>query len=372
MKQFFANTIPIGLMGLTKQFGSLQAVLLLLVLLACQPAFAQEPGHRAVVPMARSSITIDGKLDETDYATALCTPIEYFHPDALNRAAHFYYLWDEKAFYVGLRTLDQHQFSPVKPLWEGDAVEWYFDTRRGDQFLGRKWSHGASHCFFTPMELDVLKPRFTVRPGQEGWISEEGVEVAAKKTETGLEVEFKLPWACFPDFAAKSGEVIGMDAELSYSDGGPRSYRSFVFGNPLSVATPSNLSRVKLVDSIQREDWKRTGPVLMPVRVDVPWQQPGEPQVIAKISIPPVTLVKFGKVEFHVSDLEGHSLGVYTAGDTETLADSKWFQYRTAAWPLSVTPGGAYHVHAVVYDADGRELTRVAPRMISVNMQQGY
>lgn len=347
-------------------------VVCLLTFAIAVSAPAQQPERRAVIPMARNPVVIDGQLDEADYASAFCSPIEYFHADSKNRPAHFYYLWDDQAFYVGLRTLDEHQFSPLKPLWEGDAVEWYIDTRRGSEFLSRKWSHGASHCFFTPMEQAVLKPRFTVRPGQEGWIPEEGIEVAAQKTETGLEVEFRLPWACFPDFNPEIGEVIGLDAELSYSDGGPRSYRSFVFGNPLSVATPSNLSRVELVDVIRASDWKDCGPVLMPIRVDVPWQQPGEPQVVAKIAIPPTSLVQFGKVEFHVQDLYGRSLGIFEAGPDEELAGSSWFRLRTATWPLSLARGGAYYAYAVVFDAAGQELTRVAPRMISVNMQPGY
>lgn len=335
-------------------------------------ASAQDINWRAVIPQARSGITIDGRLNESDYARALCTPLEYFHTDQKNRPARFYYLWDSEAFYVGLRTLDQHMFSPLKPLWEGDAVEWYFDTRRGPDFLSRSWGRGASHCFFTPMELDVLKPRFTVRPGQEGWIPESGVLVAAQKTDSGLEVEFKLPWACFPDFQPRQGEVIGVDAELSYSDGGPRSYRSFVFGNPVSVATPSNLSRVKLVESISRDDWKQCGPVLMPMRVDVPWQQRSDPRVVAQIAVPPESLMAVGKIEFHVQNLTGQSLGVFPAGPAESLGESPQFQVRTARWPLTVSPGGAYHVHAVVFDAAGQELTRVAPRMISVNMQPGY
>jgi hypothetical protein len=102
-------------------------------------ASAQEVNCRAVIPRARSGMTIDGRLTESDYATALCTPLEFFHTDQKNRPARFCYLWDNDAFYVGLRTLDQHMFSPQKPLWEGDAVEWYFDTRRGPDFLSRSW-----------------------------------------------------------------------------------------------------------------------------------------------------------------------------------------------------------------------------------------
>src|SRR5687767_8177893 len=78
---------------------------------------------RAVIPRAAGPVAVDGALDEAAYRDALVTPVEFFHPDAANRAAAFYYLWDDEAFYVGLRTLDAKTFSPETPLWEGDAVE---------------------------------------------------------------------------------------------------------------------------------------------------------------------------------------------------------------------------------------------------------
>lgn len=273
--------------------GSRSAIKLLmlwgLALAAPLSGMAAEPAEslfRACVPRAIAAPTVDGRLDETAYQQALCTPIEYFHRDAANRAAQFYYLWDDEAFYVGLRTLDASAYSPETPLWEGDAVEWYFDVRRGDDFLGRSWPKtpdaGAVHCFFTPMTLGEVAPRFTLRPGYEEAISREGVEVAAQRTTAGLEVEFKLPWKNFPSFTPRIGEAIGLDAELSYSDGGPRSYRSFVFGSPLSVQQPANLARVKLVKQLDRADWEVGGPVMMPMRIDVPWSQEGEPQVVGR------------------------------------------------------------------------------------------
>jgi hypothetical protein len=114
--------------------------------------------------------------------------------DQNNRPAQFFYLWDNEAFYVGLRTLDEKIFSPVDPLWEGDAVEWYFDTRRDSTFRDQKWGKGAVHCFWTAMKKAELNPRFCLRPGYLDAIAKTGVEVSARRWERGLEVEFKLPW----------------------------------------------------------------------------------------------------------------------------------------------------------------------------------
>jgi Carbohydrate family 9 binding domain-like len=348
----------------------------LLATLPCRASEVHDGLVRAVIPRASAPLTIDGRLEPAEYSQAFCTPIEYFHPDAANRAAQFYYLWDDKAFYVGVRTLDQKAFSPEAPLWEGDAVEWYFDARRSKDFLSREWPKqpdaGAVHCFFTAMHLDQLEPRFTIRPGYDQAIPEEGVQVAATRTGAGLELEFKLPWANFPDFTPRAEEVIGLDAELSYSDGGPRSYRSFVFGSPLSVQQPANVARVKLVNQIKRDDWKACAPVLMPMRVDVPWSQSTEPHVVGRIAVPPVLREDIGRVVFRLTDLSGNTTGEFEAEEEVSLAHKGDFAIREARWPAEESPPGTYHATAIVFDADGKELARIAPRLVSVNATPGY
>src|SRR5690606_8953935 len=123
------------------------------------------------------------------------------------------------------------------------AVEWYFDTRRGEDFRNTQWAKGAVHCYWTGYKGDQIEPRFCLRPGYLDAIPKIGIEVAARKTEFGAEVEFKLPWANFPEFQPKAGEVIALDAELCYSDGGPRVYRTFAYGSPLSVQQPASLAK---------------------------------------------------------------------------------------------------------------------------------
>lgn len=341
-----------------------------------QAAQADEPRVRAVAPRAAGQLKIDGKLGVDEYRGALGTPVEYFNPDVKNRPAQFFYLWDDEAFYVGLRTLDEHAFSPEAPMWEGDAVEWYFDVRRGNDFLSQTWpkeaSPGAVHCFFTPMRLDKIEPRFTLRPGFEQAIAKTGVEVAAERTATGLEVEFKLPWVNFPQFKPAVGEVIGVDAELSYSDGGPRSYRSFVFGNPLSVQQPANLARVKLVEQLSREDWAACAAVMAPMRVDVPWSQDGVAEAVGRIAVPPGRRSDVSKVVFELSDLAGRPIGAYPADREVVLEKARDFAVWEARWPVAVAPAGGYQAVAVLYGSQGKELARVAPRLVSVNMAPGY
>src|SRR5207244_2418546 len=65
------------------------------------------PGVRGLATRAPNTMKIDGDLSE--FKSAFCTPLEYFSLDPKtlgNRAAQFFYLWDDEAFYAGLRTLD--------------------------------------------------------------------------------------------------------------------------------------------------------------------------------------------------------------------------------------------------------------------------
>jgi hypothetical protein len=330
-----------------------------------------EPGVRGVATRAPGEMKIDGDLSE--FRDAFATPVEYFHADVRNRAAQFLYMWDDEAFYAGLRTLDEKQanHAPDDRLWEGDAVEWYFDTRRGDDFRSTQWTKGAVHCYWTGYKGDQVQPRFCLRPGYLDAIPQIGVEVAARRTQQGAEVEFKLPWANFPDFRPATGEVIALDAELCYSDGAQRLFRSFVYGSPLSVQQPASLAKIQLVDQLRPADWKPCGAVLLPIRVDVPWTQPAKAQAHGQIALPPNQLDDIGKVVFRLTDFEGQELGVYEA-ERETIEPDGNFVRATAHWPIDVAAPGAHHVTAIVYNAAGQELTRVAPRLVSVNWVTGY
>jgi hypothetical protein len=330
---------------------------------------SEEP-VRAVIPKAATTPVIDGQLSEWDQA--LCTPIEYFNADLKNRPGQFFYQWDDEAFYVGVRTLDEKQFAPDDLFWVGDAVEWYFDTRPDPAERRLTWGPGAVHCFFTALTRDQVEPRFTLRPGFLDAIPKLGVKVAARKTDVGLEYEFKLPWSNFSGFHPAVGATLHLDAELSYSDGVSRSFRSFAFGGPLSVDEPANLAAARLVEGLDKKDWQECGPVMMPIRVDLPWKQDAAPVVKASIAMPPNRIQDVGRVIFHLVDLSGKSIGQYEADQEEVIQPQGQFVRRSTTWPSSVAAPGSYEVYAVVFDREGDELTRIAPRLASVNMEQGY
>jgi hypothetical protein len=282
-------------------------------------------------------------------------------------------MWDETAFYAGLRTLDTKQANnaPDNQLWEGDGVEWYFDTRRGDDFRDTKWGDGAVHMYWTGYKNAELSPRWCLRPDMLKAIPGTGVEVAARVTSYGNEVEFKLPWENFPKFKPALDEVIALDAELCYSDGGPRVDRTFAYGSPLSVQQPASQAKVQLVEKLEPIHWKQCGAVMLPVRCDTPWGQPAKPLVTGRMALPPHQADQIGKVVFRLLDLDGKTLSDFPL-KTVVLNEAGKFSVAEAQWPVETAVPGAHLMVGIVYDKAGKELTRVAPRMVSVGMNQGY
>lgn len=335
------------------------------------PTAKLDPGVRGVATRASGPVRIDGDLSE--FREAFATPVGYFQDRLQDRAAQFFYLWDETAFYAGLRSLDTSpaNLAPDDRLWEGDGVEWYFDTRQGDDFRGMTWEEGAVHCYWVGLKGKEVHPRFCLRPGFLDAIAKIGVEVAAKRTAVGMDIEFKLPWANFPGFRAEEGAVIGVDAELCYSDGGRRVDRDFVFGSPLSVQQPASLARVQLVDRLLPEHWLQCGAVMMPLRCDTPWSQSSEPRVTAILALPPNHADRIGRVAFRVSDLFGATL-IETMGEIESFSDYGSFQRAVATWPVDFADPGRHQLTAIVYDKNMTEMTRIAPRMVSVRMEKGF
>ncbi len=340
--------------------------------LAAAEPYQLAPGVRGLATRAPEKVVIDGDLQE--FRDAFCTPINYFHTDQKNRPAQFFYMWDDDAFYAALRTLDEKPANnaPDDRLWEGDGVEWYFDTRRGDDFRSTKWTNnGAVHCYWTGLKGTQLQPRFCLRPGYLDAIPKVGVEVGARRTKHGLEVEFKLPWKNLPNFTPKVFEVIGIDAELCYSDGGPRVDRYFAYGSPLSVQQPASLAKVELVERLERGHWKQCGPVMMPVRCDTAWNQPTKAQAHGSIALPPNQQDQVGKIVFRLTDLNGKTLGEFVARP-KTIQTEGNFVVAVASWPSDLAPPGGHHVTAIVHDKQGQELARVAPRLVSTGMRPGY
>jgi hypothetical protein len=110
---------------------------------------------------------------------------------------------------------------------------------------------------------------------------------------------------------------------------------------------------------------------MAPVRCDTAWAQSSRPLVTAFMALPPDHASHVGKVLFRLQRLDGSALGEYV-GRIDTFAAEGNFQRAVAQWPSDDAPAGSYHLTGVLFDVVGRELARVAPRMLSVNMIPGY
>jgi hypothetical protein len=326
------------------------------------PASAQEKPIVGLIPKATKPIVMDGKL--TGWDGAFVTPVHVGHPDFANRGGQFLYLWDDQNLYIGLRCLDRKpaHIGPDSQIWNGDAVEFYLDTRRGDKLGGAAFGPGTLHMFYTPFTKSDVKPRFQVRdlPAFKDF-KLEGAEVAGAKTPWGYTAEFKLPWKNFPEFAAKAGEVIGIECELCSSDGGPRSDRTFVYSSPAAVGSPSAFGRVQLVDRIDAKALKPLGRALLPLSLT---KSANYPWLYGTVCVSPTIETSMAKLEGKLVDAGGKVRKTSTGSKT-TLEGG--FTLWTGSWEMFDLPPGVYTLELVATDRAGAVITSRTEKVLHGN-----
>ncbi len=331
-------------------------------LLAIVPASAQEKPVVGLIPKAQKPIALDGKL--TGWDGAFVTPVHVGHPDFSNRGGQFLYLWDDKNLYIGLRCLDKKpaHVGPDNQIWNGDAVEFYLDTRRGDKLGAAAFGPGTLHMFYTPFTKTQVKPRFRVRdlPAFKDF-KLKGAEVAASKTPWGYTAEFKLPWANFPDFSAKAGEIIGIECELCSSDGGARVDRTFVYSGPAAVGSPSAFGRVQLVDKIDASALKPFGRALLPLSLT---KSANYAWLYGTVCVSPTIEGSLAKLEGKLLDAGGKVRKTST-GSKKTLDGG--FTLWTGNWEMFDLPPGIYTLELVATDKTGAVITSRTEKVLHGN-----
>ena len=329
-------------------------------------------GVRGLVTRTARPIAVDGKLEE--WGLAFCTPVHYAHGDVENRAAQFYYAWDDTALYIGLRCLDRKRANvgTGNAVWNGDAVEFYLDTRPGAALRGKDWTPGAVHLFYTPFAGADLKPHWVMRGGIATSDTKlEGVELAATTEDWGYEVEFKIPWSNFPEFKPRAGALLAIDCELCSGDGGARTDRTFSFGSPLSVQQPASQGLLELVDKFDPTYFAQVGPASFPMWVDTPWVQPERAQVQAVVAIPPAFLDIVGSVEVRIHDADGKIVKILPAAIERFGPKSAGFARAVARWSIDDYPPNGYFATARVLAGTGKPIASVAPRMVQEAQMSG-
>ncbi len=333
----------------------------LLPFFAAAPTAAQSKPESVIglIPKAAKPITMNGKLDAWD--GAFVTPVHVGHPDFANRGAEFLYLWDDDNLYIGLRCLDRKpaHVGGDGQLWNGDAVEFYLDTRRGEKLGAAAFGPGTLHMFWTPFTKTEVKPRLAVRdlPAFKDF-KLQGAEVAGEKTPWGWTAEFKLPWKNFPDFKPKAGEVIGIDCELCSSDGGPRVDRTFVYSSPAAVGSPAAFGRVQLVDKIEPEALKPLGRALLPLALT---KSANYDWLYGTACIAPTIAKTVAKLEGKIID-EAGKVRKTTTGSRKTIDGG--FVLWTGSWELFDLPAGTYTVELTALDKDGKVVTSRTEKLL--------
>lgn len=312
------------------------------------------PPIRAGIPKAKQPVVLDGNLEE--WVGALAVPVHVGHPDWPNRGGEFLLLWDEENLYVGQRCLDQHPIHVGRDdqIWNGDAVEFYLDTRSGKDLGKAEFAQGTLHLFWTPFTHSDVKPRIQVRPLPAFKdLRLDGAELSARQTAWGYTAEFKLPWRNFSGFAAKVGTILGLDLELCSSDGGPRSDRTFVWTGPASVASPSAFARVQLVETLSSEHLQAMGPSLLPTALTL---SENYPWLYGTVGVSTTIADRVARIEGQLRDAAGK---VRKTASAAPKADppSGLVLWR-GAWELFDLPPGTYWLDITAKDADGREITQ--------------
>ncbi len=332
-------------------------------------ASAQEKPVVGVIPKAQKPLKMDGKL--TDWDGAFVTPVHVGHPDFANRGGQFLYLWDEKYLYIGLKCLDQKPAHIGKDteLYNGDAVEFYLDLRRGEDLGAAPFGPGTLHMFYTAFTKTEVKPRMKVRdlPALKDF-KLQGAEVVAAKTPWGYTAEFKLPWdnflrpeANFVHFNPNIGEIIGIDCELCSSDGGPRVDRTFVYSGPAAVGSPSAFGRVQLVDKIEAGSLKPYGRVLLPLTLaksaNCAW-------LYGTVCISPTIEASVAKLEGKLLDAGG-KVRKSSTGSRKTQDGG--FTLWTASWEMFDLPPGVYTLELAATDKAGGVITTRSEKVVHGN-----
>ena len=329
-------------------------------------------GVRGLVTRASGGVTMDGKL--TEWATAYCTPVHHNHVRLAERGAQFFYMWDDAALYIGLRCLDSKRANPGQggAVYDGDAVEFYLDTRSGDGLRSKDWSDGAVHLFYSPFLNANLSPRWVIRQGiATSGVKLDGVELAATVNTWGYECEFKIPWNNFPKFKPKLGALLAIDAELCSGDGAGRTDRTFAYGSPLSVQQPASLGLVELVASFDPSYLAQAGPAAFPMWVDTPWNQADRAEVRAVIGIPPAFAAIVGPVDIRIHDADGKVVKTIKAKVDPFGADGIGFTRAVATWSIDDFAPNTYFATATISARTGKTMVTVTPRMVQEAIMSG-
>mgnify|MGYP000688352931 CR=1 FL=1 len=109
-------------------------------------------------------------------------------------SGNFYIAWDKDALYVGVEVIDDvHvQFETGRLIYNGDIIEIQVDAELRADFESTTHSRDDIQVGLSPGNFTTLNPEAYIWLPNE--ISEPRIELAARRTDHGYNLEAAIPW----------------------------------------------------------------------------------------------------------------------------------------------------------------------------------
>ncbi len=171
--------------------------------------------------------TLDGDLGEWQAVQGYRTPfvVEQL-PEwdgSMDVDAVWHFGWDDRALYVGVRVTDDLLVQENVPQFAyfGDSLEMELDTDREDD-LGPTVNRDDFQYIITPGNLRDLPPAtYRFQGTNEGRLTDAPgtlARVALRRTDTGYNLEFSIPWSDVNVTVPSSGLVFGASFSINDND----------------------------------------------------------------------------------------------------------------------------------------------------------
>jgi len=201
---------------------------------------ARHMGGFAAAPRVRGKVTLDGRLDEENWARAtVCRLNEARQFRSLGKGAtwegpqdlsgRLRFLWDDKGLYLAMEVEDDVFSNPKQDaaLWQQDGLQLLIDPCRGSAEKGGKYDYSLGLGQKGPQAWCHLAP--AGMPGGEA----KDVVVAAQPIGKagGIVYEVFFPWSRLAPFAPAVGANLGLAVVLNEDDGDGRASFLTWFGD---------------------------------------------------------------------------------------------------------------------------------------------
>jgi len=162
--------------------------------------------------------------------------------------AKVYSAWDEQHLYLFAVVKDKDVLNPYRHEnpWTGDALELFFDMRKGDELGSPFYSAGVFQIFAIPP--DKNNPQADFKVWQPDGCEFHGVKIASVVMNDYYTIEMAIPWNNLIKDKVAPNMEFGFEITIDERDSGDYEHRQMVWrGGSNNWRDPSLFSRIKLV-----------------------------------------------------------------------------------------------------------------------------